>query len=68
MALLGGVALLEWVWPSWKKGVTVEVGCEVSYVQAVPNRSKSPFSIIVNMCRIFSLDDSLIGNAGFFFH
>ena len=28
-ALLGGVALLEWVWPCWRKGVTVGVGFEV---------------------------------------
>ena len=27
-----GVALLEWVWPCWRKCVTVEVGFEVSYM------------------------------------
>ena len=33
MALLGVVALLERVWPCWRKRVTVEVGFEVSYAQ-----------------------------------
>ena len=27
-ALLGGVASLEWVWPCWRKYVTVGVGFE----------------------------------------
>jgi hypothetical protein len=26
VTLLGGVVLLEWVWPCWRKCVTVEVG------------------------------------------
>ena len=41
MALLGGVALLEWVWPCWRKCVTVEVGFEVSYAQAMPSVTHS---------------------------
>ena len=35
VALLGGVALLEWVWPCWRKCVTVGAGFEVSYAQAM---------------------------------
>ena len=34
--LLGGVALLKWVFSYWRKGVAVEAGFEVSYVQATP--------------------------------
>ena len=41
VALLGGVALLEEVWPCWRKCVTVEVGFEVSYVQALPSMEAS---------------------------
>ena len=37
VALLGGVALLEWVWPCWKKCVTVWVGFEVFCAQALPS-------------------------------
>jgi hypothetical protein len=29
MALLGGVALLEWMWPCWRKCVTVGVGFDI---------------------------------------
>ena len=37
VALLGGVALSEWVWPCWRKCVTVGAGFEVSYAQALPS-------------------------------
>ena len=29
VALVGGVTLLEWVWPCWRKRVTVGVGFKV---------------------------------------
>jgi hypothetical protein len=29
VALLGGVALLEWVWPCWSRCVTVGVGNKI---------------------------------------
>lgn len=32
MALLGGVTLLEWVWPYSRKCVTVGIGFEGSYL------------------------------------
>jgi hypothetical protein len=34
LALLGGVtfALLEWVWPCWRKCVTVGVGFEILFL------------------------------------
>ena len=35
VALLGGMALLEWVWPCWRKCITLEVGFEGSYTQAM---------------------------------
>ena len=34
-ALLGGMVLMEWVWPSWRKCAIVEVGFKVSYVQDI---------------------------------
>ena len=37
-----GVALLEWVWPCWRKCVTVGAGFEVSYVQAMPSVEQPP--------------------------
>ena len=39
MLLLGSVSLLEWVWPCWRKCVTVGVGFEVSYAQDTANVS-----------------------------
>ena len=33
VALLGGVALMEWIWACWRKCVTVGVGFEVFYAQ-----------------------------------
>ena len=55
-ALLGGVALLEQVWP-WRKGVTVEVGFKGSYkssnyaqceTQSVPTLTKTGLEMIKN--------------------
>ena len=40
--LLGGVALLKWVFSYWRKGVAVEAGFDVSYVQATPRVGCSP--------------------------
>ena len=39
VALLGGVALLEWVWSYWRKCVTVKADFKVSYAQAMPSIS-----------------------------
>ena len=39
IALLGGMALLEYIWPSWRKYVTVGVGFEVSYAQATSSET-----------------------------
>lgn len=33
VTLLGGVALLEWVWPCWRNCVNVGMQFEVSYAQ-----------------------------------
>jgi hypothetical protein len=35
------VALLEWVWPCWRKCVTVGMGIVVSYTQARPSVAHS---------------------------
>ena len=43
MALLGGVALLEEVWPYWRKCVTVGAGFGVSYAQDLPSVEHSLF-------------------------
>ena len=37
MTLLEGVVLLEWVWPYWRKCITVGLSFEVSYTQGMPN-------------------------------
>ena len=44
MALLVGVALLEQVWSCWRKCVTVGVGFEVSYAEAMPSVAQSPIA------------------------
>ena len=41
MAVLEDVALLEYVWPYWRKCITVEAGFEVSYAQATPSVAPS---------------------------
>ena len=35
MTLLGDMVLLEWIWPYWRNGVTVEVSFNVIYAQAI---------------------------------
>lgn len=42
MSLLGGMDLLEWVWPCKRKCVTVKVDLVVSYDQATPSATGSP--------------------------
>lgn len=39
MALVGGMALLEYIWPCWRKYVMVEVCFEVSYAQATSSET-----------------------------
>ena len=48
MALLEGVALLEYVWPYWRKCITVEAGFEVSYAQATPSVAQSLLLLLMN--------------------
>jgi hypothetical protein len=50
-----GVALLEWVWPRWRKSVTVGASFEVVYAQATVNETESPFSAAYrSRCRTLS--------------
>lgn len=37
MALLGGVSLLEYVSPSWRKCIIMEVSFNILYAQAMPS-------------------------------
>ena len=48
VALLGGMALLEWVWPCWRKCVTVEAGFEVSRFQALSSKARSLLQLPVD--------------------
>ena len=41
VALLGSMILSEWVWPYWRKCVTVGAGFDVSYSQAQPSVNSS---------------------------
>ena len=42
MALLGGVALLEWVWPCWRKFITLRVGFEAPMLKLCPVWNRDP--------------------------
>ena len=48
MAVLEDVALLEYVWPYWRKCSTVEAGFEVSYAQATPSVEHSLLLLLVD--------------------
>ena len=48
-ALLGGVALLEWVWLCWRKYVTVGVGFERALLAAFPEASPSPVCLWIKL-------------------
>jgi hypothetical protein len=42
VALFGGMILLEWVWPCWRKCVMREGSVEVSYAQTLHSMEHSP--------------------------
>lgn len=44
MALLGGVALLEWIWLYWRKCASVGVSLEISYAQ---NTVQCPIQLLI---------------------
>ena len=42
VALLGSLALLDQVWPCWRKCVTVQAGFEDSYAQVLLSAEERP--------------------------
>jgi hypothetical protein len=55
---IGGMALLEWVWPRWRKGATREEGFEASkahvwaqihILSLSPSLSPSPLSLCIRI-------------------
>ena len=50
VALLGGVALLGWVWSCWRKPNSVQVGFEVSYTfMLCPVSQTTYYCLLVNI-------------------